>query len=229
MRYPSTPGRPPPERHSSTTGRYPSTVGASKADRRLQNLLLDRAFQLKYVGWTLLLSITTSVALGFFMIDQMRENSRILLLDADPIFQEQIAQADAQAISVLIGTLVLFNIALGIGAMFVTHRMAGPLFVFRRYLRMLGEGRIPRIRNLRPGDEFAELLEQLRDTTDAVASWTVADLERAERMLAALQQNPDPDIETVCAELQQLLEEKRNMLGPDHKNKRRLDGVGSAA
>lgn len=227
MRYSSTPGR-PPGRHTSTAGRYPSTVG-ERADRRMQNLLLDRSFQLKYVGLTMVLSVLASAALGFFLLDQMRENSRILLLDADPIFQEQIAQSDARVTLILIGILAVFNVVLGIGAMFVTHRMAGPLFVFRRYLRMLGEGKIPAIRNLRPGDEFRTLLEQLRDTIDAVANWTQADIEQLERVLKALKDAPDPNITEACSELERILEQKRAMLDPQHKNQRRLDDVGSAA
>lgn len=195
------------KRHGSTAG--------GRRHRRLGNYLLDRGFQLKYVAMILGLSLVISFALGVFLVDQMRENSRMLQLDAelDPVFQEQLARADTEAVLVLAGGLVLFNVVLALGAVVVTHRMAGPIFVFRRYLRMLAEGRIPEVRALRRGDEFADVLEDLRRTVQAVERGFEADLELSARIRAALASGAGPDVSEVERELDRFEASRRESLG----------------
>lgn len=194
--------------------RHQSTAGGRR-HRRLGNYLLDRGFQLKYVAMILGLSMSISFALGVFLVDQMRENSRMLQLDAelDPVFQAQLASADTEAVLVLAGALLLFNLVLAFGAVVVTHRMAGPIFVFRRYLRMLAEGRIPQVRALRRGDEFADVLETLKQTVDAVGRRYEEDLEVSARIRAALAQAGGPDLDEVRRELDSFEASRRESLG----------------
>ena len=200
------------------TTRHASTMGGRR-HRRLSNYLLDRRFQLKYVSLVLALSGLISVALGSFLVQQMRENSRMLQLDAelDPVFQEQLAQADAQSVLVLVAALVAFNLALGLGALIVTHRMAGPIFVFRRYLGMLAEGKIPRIRALRKGDEFADVLERLQEAVAAVEARAHADLAIAQRVRALTEAEP-VDAEAIGRELDRLEHAKHALLGDERLN-----------
>lgn len=187
-----------PNRHASTVGQ--------RRHRRVSNYLLNRSFQLKYVGMILGLSIAISFGLGFFLVDQMRENSRMLMLDAemDPVFQEQLARSDAESMLVLVGALLLFNLALGIGALVVTHRLAGPMFVFRRYLRMLAEGKIPNIRALRKGDEFEDVLQEMKNTVQAVEQGMRQDLESVAKIRALLGDNPSANLAAIRAELDQI-------------------------
>jgi len=187
-----------PNRHASTVGQ--------RRHRRVSNYLLNRSFQLKYVGMILGLSIAISFGLGFFLVDQMRENSRMLMLDAemDPVFQEQLARSDAESMLVLVGALLAFNVALGVGALVVTHRLAGPMFVFRRYLRMLAEGKIPNIRALRKGDEFEDVLQEMKNTVQAVERGMRQDLESVAKIRALLGEMPSADLAAVHAELDQI-------------------------
>ncbi len=187
-----------PNRHASTVGQ--------RRHRRVSNYLLNRSFQLKYVGMILGLSIAISFGLGFFLVDQMRENSRMLMLDAemDPVFQEQLARSDAESMLVLVGALLAFNLVLGVGALVVTHRLAGPMFVFRRYLRMLAEGKIPNIRALRKGDEFEDVLQEMKNTVQAVEQGMRQDLESVAKIRALLGEMPSADLAAVHAELDQI-------------------------
>ncbi len=187
-----------PNRHASTVGQ--------RRHRRVSNYLLNRSFQLKYVGMILGLSIAISFGLGFFLVDQMRENSRMLMLDAemDPAFQEQLARSDAESMLVLVAALLAFNLALGVGALVVTHRLAGPMFVFRRYLRMLAEGKIPNIRALRKGDEFEDVLHEMKNTVQAVERGMREDLESVAKIRALLAEMPSADLAAVHAELDQI-------------------------
>ncbi len=189
--------------------------GAPKGrkQRRMTNLLLNRKFQLKYTGMIVGLSSIISVALGFFLIEQMRVNSRMLQLDAelDVVFQEQLAQSDAKMVAYLVGALVAFNLVLALGAIFVTHRMAGPIFVFRRYVRMLGEGQIPHVRKLRKGDEFRELIDTVQDAVESIVVQTKAEIEVLQRAQDAVGEGDA----AVSGDLEQLIAKKRASLPED--------------
>lgn len=165
-----------------------------RKNRRLSNLLLNRKFQLKYCFMLVGVSSIISVALGWFLVQQMRENSRMLQLEAelDEAFQAQLAAADAQNVLVMVGAFVLFNVALFFLGVFITHRMAGPIFVFRRYLLALSEGRVPVIRQLRKGDEFHELHEALQEACDAIEGRTETDIDLLNRALEALDGKGEP-------------------------------------
>ncbi|MEQ9502116.1 MAG: hypothetical protein RIT81_34920 [Deltaproteobacteria bacterium] len=179
----------------------------------MTNLLLNRKFQLKYTGMIVGLSTIISIALGFFLVEKIRENSRMLQLDAelDAVFQEQLAQSDAKVIAYLVGALLLFNVLLGLGAIFVTHRMAGPIFVFRRYVRMLGEGRIPHVRRLRRGDEFRELIDTVQTAAEAIAVQTREEIE----VLSRVQEAVAGGDAAVASDLERLIAKKRASLPED--------------
>ncbi len=58
-------------------------VKTGRKQRRMSNLLLDWRFQLKYTGMIVALSSIISAGLGFFLVRQMRENSRMLALESE--------------------------------------------------------------------------------------------------------------------------------------------------
>lgn len=186
-------------------------MSTGRQQRKMTNLLLNRSFQLKYTGMVVGLSSVISIGLGFFLVEQMRENSRMLQLETnlDAVFQEQLVAADAKTILVMVGALIAFNVLLGLGVVFVTHRMAGPIFVFRRYLRVIGEGRIPQVRALRKGDEFGEVLDQLQLTVVALEERLKREIAGLERARAALVGQNAAEAQV---EVERLLNEKRNAI-----------------
>src|SRR5262245_590423 len=118
-----------------------------RKQRRFRHLLLDRRFQLKYTAMIVGIASAVCGVLGVFLLDMIRENSRMLKLEAefDEVLQAQLAESDAQVLAVLVGAFVLFLIVLGFLSVFITHRMAGPIFVMGRYVRELGEGKLPKV------------------------------------------------------------------------------------
>ncbi len=183
--------------------------------RKLKNLLLNRRFQLKYTTMVLGLSIVLSVALGTFLLMQVRENSRMLRLDAefDPVFQAQLAQSDAVVVATMVGALVAFNLLLAAVSVVVTHRMAGPVWVIERYLRTLGQGRLPKMRGLRRGDEFVELWTELRRHVDVLEAETLEDIEALERAIESLDDGEQQ--RAARAGLEEILVRNRRFLGAE--------------
>jgi hypothetical protein len=181
-----------------------------RRQRRLRNILLNRRFQLKYTAMIVGIASLISLVLGVFLMSTVRENSRMLKLEAefDDVLQAQLADADAHIVWVLVGAFILFNLVLALIAVFITHRMAGPIFVVRRHIAAIGEGRLPRVRKLRKGDEFVELVDTLTQAITNIAVRTREEAAVIERVLGVLGDGK----EDVRQELTTLLEGKRSML-----------------
>lgn len=200
--------------------------------RKIRNLLLKRGFQLKYTGMVLGLSIVLSIALGSFLLLQVRENSRMLRLEAefDPVFAEQIARSDAALTLTLVGALVLFNVILALISVAVTHRMAGPIYVVERYLDTLADGRLPQMRHLRRGDEFVDLWMALRRLVDAEERAAERDVEILRSVMEVLER--EPRVQSSAHALRELLDRRQRMLsapGTSEDPRPSLDDGGSRA
>ena len=189
-------------------------VDAAKKNRRLRHLLLDRQFQLKYTAMILGVASVISVVLGLFLIEKVRENSRMLQLDPgfDEAFQAQLAASDTNIVLVLIGAFAVFLIVLAVLSVIITHRMAGPIYVLRRYIGEIGTGPLPRVRNLRKGDEFRDLFETLVDTVGALEARAKEEIAVLEKLNGALAAASPSDAESLKVELEALLARKRRML-----------------
>jgi nitrogen fixation/metabolism regulation signal transduction histidine kinase len=130
----------------------------------------------------------------------------------DAVLQSQLADADAHVAWVLVGALVLFNIALAALAVFVTHRMAGPIFVMRRYVREIGEGKLPVVRKLRKGDEFVELIDEMSHTVSELETRVKTEIGLIEKVLELLKDDDTAAAVSARVELAALAEVKRAML-----------------
>jgi hypothetical protein len=187
--------------------RRESSLG--RQGRRLRHFLLDRRFQLKYTAMILAVATVISAVLGVFLIDKVRENSRMLQIEAafDQAFQTQLAASDARIIFTLIGALAVFLVVLAIFCVLITHHMVGPIYVMRRYIRELGTGVLPRVRKLRKGDEFVDLFDALVETLSNMERRVIDEIAILEKALEAIPQD-DP----VRGDIEALLSKKRAML-----------------
>ncbi len=187
----------------------------SRHQRKWSNLLLNRRFQLKYTGMLVGLSSAISLGLGAFLYEQMRVNSRMLQLDPelDAAFQEQLASSDTQSTMVMVGALLLFNLLLAFFGLLLTHKMAGPIFVMGRYLDQLSRGQLPKVRPLRKGDEFGELVDALSKTVQAQKAQIQGELALLQKIRDHMvPERSDDEVETLKAEIQRSIESKHAMI-----------------
>lgn len=180
--------------------------GKTRRDRRLRHLLLEPRFQLKYTAMIVGIASVICAILGVFLVGKVRENSRMLALDET--FAAELAAQDSQVIAALVGGLLLYLVILALLSIFVTHRMAGPIFVMRRYLRELAGGGLPRIRALRKGDEFSDLLDDFILTIDALEERTTRELAVLKRAREALEGSDQARREGAVRDLLVLIQEK---------------------
>jgi hypothetical protein len=124
---------------------------------RRRTFLVDRSFQLKWTFIIVAVGVVISAGLGYFIVRLNLTNTDLLELDA--VYADKVSEFDAMAIYYLIGFVVVMALALFTWGIFMTHRVAGPIFIISRYLGQLGQGQIPQTRPLRKGDDLREFFD----------------------------------------------------------------------
>jgi len=191
----------------------PGEPAAGTAPRR--QFLLDRGFQLKYA---LLMAAAGLLVAGVFglWIHQAHAQATALLAP-DPETRALVERSDRLLLGAFAAIAVLLATALGLLGVVITHRVAGPVFVMGHYLRVLAEGRFPRMRTLRRSDELKTFFRAFLDAVDALkvreARHTAVLEDAVRRMREAAQAAPEllPAIEA----LERAARERRAALAQD--------------
>lgn len=132
-----------------------SATAASAATRKARRTyLIDRAFQLKYTLVMMVVGAAVSLLFGAMMYQAHLETTQLLSLP-EPV-RATVAAQDSTLLWLVISISLVMALALGLFGVLVTHRVAGPIYVFSHYMAVLGEGRFPTVRPLRKSDELRE-------------------------------------------------------------------------
>lgn len=153
--------------------------------------IVDRTFQVKYsVGFAALGALAAAgAALAVFLV-----------LPAAPPF-------DGSAAFLLGVCALMGGLASGGACVLLTYRVAGPVFVMSRALCDLAEGRVPRLRALRTGDELGEFYELFARSIDLLHARERERHARLQQIAAALGQGTDAErVAQAASLLRQLVE-----------------------
>src|SRR3989338_9841866 len=114
--------------------------------------LIDRDFQLKYAFLLALVALMVAVLIGALIFYGLKESQHILDsagLSTHPQVLSLMIQWKAfiqyNLVMILCGTVFF----LGVMGIFITHKMVGPIFVLKRDLQKLGQGKLGFTMNLR--------------------------------------------------------------------------------
>jgi len=184
------------------------------AKRKLRNYLLVPAFQLKYTSMVVGVTLVVAGVLGiqaYRYSTGQTQMATINMMEAkgsavDEHFVKDLERysqdADRKVAVGIISGVLLMAIALGITGILVTHRLVGPVFRIKGWMRELREGRL-RIDTgrLRKHDELQDLFEAFHDmvvSLRAVQERDIAQLDAAivEARAAGI---PDTAIATLIA------------------------------
>jgi nitrogen fixation/metabolism regulation signal transduction histidine kinase len=141
-----------------------SNQGPKRVRRR--TFLIDRKFQLKYTMIIVLVGVVVSALLGYFIVRLNQENRD--LLGIEETMMAEVQKLDSYTMYYLAGFVVVMALVLFIWGIFITHRVAGPIFIISRYLRQLGEGDVPQTRPLRKGDELKAFFDTFSTMLNAM-------------------------------------------------------------
>ena len=177
--------------------------------------LVDRAFQLKYALLMGAAGLVVAAVFGIWLHQAHVQATALLSPDADT--RALVERSDRLLLGAFVAIAVLLATALGLLGVVITHRVAGPVYVMGHYLRVLAEGRFPRMRTLRRSDELKAFFQVFIDAVDAMKlreARHAAVLEDAlRRMRTALPSAPDlaPAVEA----LSRAVQERRAALAQD--------------
>jgi len=176
----------------------------------MSNYLLDKRFQLKYTLFVLVVSLAIFSVLGWLYYSQVRENTELmevdeslekilqqdgLEVDLDDEYSKEMGQdmravADARdlktSLYLLLAVALLVFVLTGTG-IYMTHKIAGPLYALSRFMNAAQQGNWNAIRPFRKGDEFVYLAEQFHKLAAQIKSKHEAELVVLKEMVASLE------------------------------------------
>jgi methyl-accepting chemotaxis protein len=119
---------------------------------------------------------------------------------------------------ILMRWIVVFVFIIAILSIFVSHKIAGPVYRLEETTRIIASGDLTYQVNLRQGDELQDLQEAFNKMSDSLRNMVAKDREIIERLILAgnklkdtinkKKQNPE-DIEGVANDLYAIIEELR--------------------
>jgi signal transduction histidine kinase len=150
--------------------------------------IVDRAFQFRYTAIIVGVAAVTSTVLGVFLLRAYFAMNE--MIELQQVISEQLGEKlrtddTANVFTIIVGALVGEVVVLGMLGLLITHRVCGPIFVVTRHLQTMAEGRLPTLRPLRAGDEFATLFETFKNLVDTTRARDREEQQQLEAVVAA--------------------------------------------
>ncbi len=147
------------ENHQTSTA---TQTGHRPYKRRVRNILIHKPMQREFTFVMIALMIVATVAIGFVIRETIREAAfgggfQFGRINPYEILHEVTYQLMLRVSAILFVTLLV----IGIFGVFFLHRVAGPVYRFRRIFMKINEGEFPTLVKLREGDFFTETASEI--------------------------------------------------------------------
>ena len=173
---------------------------------RRRTFLVDSKFQVKWTMIIVSVGVLISLGLGYFIIRLSFANSKLLGMDEE--LMAEVAKFDTQTIIYLAGFVIVMALALFTWGIFMTHRVAGPIFIISRYLKQIAEGQVPQTRPLRKRDELVEFFDTFSQMINFMKQNNTEEAELLSLTIKELQEK-GVDAHEAIGHLEALIERKR--------------------
>ena len=161
--------------------------------RKFQNYLIDRSFQLRWVGAVILLTVLLLGVLGGYIVYAEQHTSDAVIEGLKEFYEPEAAAQVAEMIEVEDNGIMWGLLATGLGLVFslagvgvmVTHKVAGPMVGLKYSLDSVANGHYKRIRGFRQGDAFPSVSHSLLGMGAALRLREQQEIERIDSLLDA--------------------------------------------
>ena len=181
----------------------------AQSNKRRTIPVVDKAFQYKYTAIIISIAVVVSTVLGYLLLQSYWEMNRIMnLAMQSPEISDRLSGEDALRVFYISLVFLVFEVlALGVMGLIITHRVCGPVFVIQRHLTTMLDGKYPRSRPLRRGDEFRETFKVFIAVVESLKKRDADEVETLNQAIAAARQKGVP--ESDLAPLERLVAERR--------------------
>jgi hypothetical protein len=199
-----------------------------KHRRHLRNYLIDKRLQLQYVVVVALVSAFIAAGLGFLLnrqetfasdtiIRSMQDSGMVEFLGPEGVAEvkDSLRSQDTSQMAIMIVVGVGLMLVLSAYMILMTHQVAGPLYKISTYFDRITEGKLPKVYNLRKGDQLVDFFEKFKTMDEALRARTEAEVAAMERFLADCEKAGVPaqgDLGHRLEELRALVRQKREAL-----------------
>ncbi len=185
--------------------------------------MIDVGLQSKYTGFILLVAIFLSAVLGYQIYEATQDTTKIIQMAGlvDPSIAAELAEEfnrnDRVVLLSIIGFGVILVMSTGGAGIWITHKVAGPLFNMSTMCAKIRDGKLgPNLRALRKGDELQDFFLVFRDMHEALRLRLAEDVTALAALEAAIAANPsagaNPTVQNALNELKALRERKEQSL-----------------
>lgn len=171
-------------------------------------ILVNREFQLKYAGAAIIVGIVSTMITTFVILYPLYV-FKILRISTFVPLPILLVMAAAAVVNIFF---------IGMMGVFVTHRIAGPVYSIVKFIRQVEEGLWHGKIKLRKGDELGYLVRNLNAMIDSINKTGKSDLEKISSLKTAIE---DESIDDNRKKL--LIEEGLNELIDQYKARLNCD------
>jgi hypothetical protein len=191
--------------------------------RKLRNYLLDAGLQVRYTAFIIAVAIFLTAGLGYKIYEATRATSTVIVMTGmvDPSItgelEQQFRANDRIVLFGIIGFGVLLVVSIFASGIWITHKVAGPLYNMSRICGRVRDNKLsPSLRALRKGDELQEFYSSFREMYEALRARVGGDIQSLAAAITALESvNPKPPgLQQALDDLRELHRQKAQSLEP---------------
>lgn len=144
-----------------------------------KQILVKRTLQLKYISLIFVCVTMAMILMGFDLYYMMY---KLILMDNPSIIPLLHHANSIFLVRAVLYLCIIFSISL-----FVSHRLAGPIYRFEKSAQIVGGGNLTHRVSLRTGDELLELQEEFNSMVSSLQSLVQKDRTLIQRLSTRLE------------------------------------------
>lgn len=158
--------------------------------RRFRNYLLDPAFQLRYTGMVVLVTLLVASGLGYVAYEESRAQTEMLTVnmalagETADFIEETARNADRELLLKIITGIAILVLSLGVTGILVTHRVVGPAYKLKSLFRDVANGHLRVYGRLRKGDELWDVFDEFEKMIIKLRSNQRGEIDRLDKVIA---------------------------------------------
>lgn len=135
----------------------------AKTRRSVKNYALQPLLQMRFGLYSVICSVIFAAAVGFVLYFNLAKLTNIIfeLTGVEDEVRDIVNQYVAPAKIQLLAVMVIYVSVILVLSVKFTHKLVGPTIAFRRHIRMIADEEWSYRTNLRDGDAFTEVADDL--------------------------------------------------------------------